>query len=249
MITRKSQREIELMKTAGHIVALAHQAVKNMIKPGVSTYDVDQTVESIIESHDATPSFKGYHGFPSSACTSLNDEVVHGIPSKSRIMKKGDILKVDIGANYKGYHGDSAWTYAIGEIDAQTQKLLDVTEKALYEGIKSARVGFRLSDISHAIQTYTEAQGFAIVREFVGHGIGKKLHEDPQLPNYGPPGKGPVLKSGMVLAIEPMVNIGTHDVKVKTDQWTAVTSDGSLSAHFEHTVLITEDEPVLLTAL
>lgn len=249
MITRKSPREIELMKTAGHIVALAHQAVKDMIKPGVSTHDVDQTVESVIGAHNATPSFKGYHGFPSSTCTSLNDEVVHGIPSKSRILKSGDIIKVDIGANYKGYHGDSAWTYAVGEIDSQTQTLLDVTEKALYQGIKHAKVGERLSDISHAIQTYTEAQGFSVVREFVGHGIGKTLHEDPQLPNYGPPGKGPVLKAGMVLAIEPMVNIGTPDVKVKTDQWTAVTADGSLSAHFEHTVLITEDEPVLLTAL
>ncbi len=249
MINRKSEREILLMKEAGRIVALAHQEIKKMIKPGVSTLDIDEAVEKIILEHDAKPSFKGYHGFPGSACTSLNDEVVHGIPSKKRVLKNGDILKVDIGANYKGYHGDSAWTYAVGDIKPKTQKLLEVTEAALFEGIKQAKVGNRLSDISHAIQSYTESHGFSVVREFVGHGIGKNLHEDPQLPNYGPKNKGPILKEGTVLAIEPMVNAGAFDVKLKADQWTAVTSDGSLSAHFEHTVLITKDEPVLLTAL
>ncbi len=249
MISRKSEREITIMKEAGRIVALAHQAVKTFVKPGVSTYDVDQIVESVIRDHDATPSFKGYGGFPGSACTSVNEEVVHGIPSKQRILKEGDILKVDIGANYKGYHGDSAWSYPVGTISEEAQALLDATEGALMAGIEQARATNRLSDISHAIQTYSETRGFSIVRDFVGHGIGKQLHEDPQLPNYGPPGKGPVLKPGMVLAIEPMVNRGTKDVKVLSDQWTAVTVDGTLSAHFEHTVLITEDDPVLLTTL
>lgn len=236
------------MRKAGHIVALAHKTVKENVKVGMTTQAIDKLVEDIIHSHGATPSFKGYGGFPGSACTSINEEVVHGIPSK-RTLKNGDILKVDIGAIYKGYHGDSAWTYPVGEIDKKTKRLLEVTEASLFEGLKHAKAGNRLSDISHAIQSYSEAEGFSIVREFVGHGIGKNLHEDPQIPNYGPPGKGPLLKAGMVLAIEPMVNIGTQSVKVLKDGWTAVTTDGANSAHFEHTVLIKEDSYELLTAL
>ncbi len=249
MITIKSQREIELMREAGRIVALAHREIARRIKPGITTAEINQIVEQVIRDHDATPSFKGYGGFPGSACTSLNDEVVHGIPTPKRALKNGDILKVDIGANYKGYHGDSAWTYAVGTISDDAVRLLEVTEKSLFEGLKHARQGARLSDISHAIQTYVEDHGYHVVKHFVGHGIGKNLHEAPQIPNFGLPGKGPLLKPGMTLAIEPMVNIGTDAVKVLADDWTAVTTDGSLSAHFEHTVLITEDECVLLTAL
>ncbi len=249
MISIKSNREIELMKEAGRIVALAHQAIKPMIKPGISTFDIDQKVEAIVRENNAIPSFKGYGGFPGSACTSLNEEVVHGIPSKTRILKEGDIIKVDIGAQYKGYHGDSAWTYPVGQVSKQTLKLLEVTEQALYEGLKHAKSGARLSDISHAIQMYAESHGFSIVREFVGHGIGKNLHEDPQIPNYGLPNKGTLLKPGMTFAIEPMVNAGKKEVKVLEDQWTAVTVDQSLSAHYEHTILITEEECILLTVL
>ena len=249
MISIKSNREIELMKEAGRIVALAHQAIKPMIKPGISTFDIDQKVEAIVRENNAIPSFKGYGGFPGSACTSLNEEVVHGIPSKTRILKEGDIIKVDIGAQYKGYHGDSAWTYPVGQVSKQTLKLLEVTEQALYEGLKHAKSGARLSDISHAIQIYAESHGFSIVREFVGHGIGKNLHEDPQIPNYGLPNKGTLLKPGMTFAIEPMVNAGKKEVKVLEDQWTAVTVDQSLSAHYEHTILITEEECILLTVL
>ncbi len=249
MITRKSSREVDLMTTAGQIVAKAHQAVKATVKPGISTQEIDAIVDKVVRDAGATPSFKGYGGFPGSACTSINEEVVHGIPAKERILKDGDIFKVDIGANYKGYHGDSAWTYAVGNISDDARRLMDVTEQSLYEGLKLAKSGNHLSDISHAIQTYAEAQGYSVVREFVGHGIGQNLHESPQIPNYGPPGKGPKLKPGMTLAIEPMINIGTKDVKVLEDGWTAIVSDKSLSAHYEHTVLITEAEPVLLTAL
>ncbi|MFW5892827.1 MAG: type I methionyl aminopeptidase [Bacillota bacterium] len=249
MITRKSEREIALMREAGRIVALAHDAVKRMIRPGITTADVDKVVEDLIRKHDATPSFKGYGGFPGSACTSLNEEVVHGIPSKTRVLKNGDILKVDIGADYKGYHGDSAWTYPVGTISKEAKALLAVTEASLFEGLRAIREGARLSDISHAVQRYAESHGYSVVREFVGHGVGSKLHEDPQIPNYGPPGKGPKLKAGMTLAIEPMVNSGGKDVLVKEDQWTAVTQDGSLSAHFEHTILVTEEDYRILTAL
>ncbi len=249
MIKRKSEREIALMKEAGRIVAHAHREVKKHVRPGITTDEIDRIVEKVITDHGATPSFKGYGGFPGSACTSINEEVVHGIPSKTRQLKNGDIFKVDIGANYKGYHGDSAWSYAVGEVPEEAKALLEVTEGALFEGLKHAKAGQRLSDISHAIQTYAEERGYSIVREFVGHGIGKNLHEDPQIPNYGPPNKGPVLKAGMTLAIEPMVNSGGKEVRVLSDQWTAVTLDGSLSAHYEHTVLITEEDCLLLTAL
>jgi methionyl aminopeptidase len=249
MISIKSPREIELMKQAGKIVALAHQEVKNHIKPGVSTYELDQIVENTIRAHDAIPSFKGYGGFPGSACTSVNEQVVHGIPSKDVVLKNGDIISIDIGAEYEGYHGDSAWTYPVGTISEDVQKLLDVTKQSLFEGLKLARANNRLSDISNAIQTYAEGYGYSIVREFVGHGLGKQLHEDPQIPNYGPKGRGTLLKAGMTLAIEPMVNMGRKEVKVLSDNWTAVTRDKSLSAHFEHSILITEDECIILTTV
>jgi methionyl aminopeptidase len=249
MISIKSPREIELMKQAGKIVALAHQEVKKHIKPGVTTYELDQIVEKTIRAHNAIPSFKGYGGFPGSACTSVNEQVVHGIPSKDVVLKNGDIISIDIGAEFEGYHGDSAWTYPVGTISEEAQNLLDVTKQSLFEGLKMARANNRLSDISNAIQTYAEGYGYSIVREFVGHGLGKQLHEDPQIPNYGPKGRGTLLKAGMTLAIEPMVNMGRKEVKVLSDNWTAVTRDKSLSAHFEHSILITEDECIILTTV
>jgi methionyl aminopeptidase len=248
MIVLKSPREIAVMQEAGRIVALAHQAVKAAIQPGITTAEIDAIVESVIRAHGATPSFKGYGGFPGSACTSVNDEVVHGIPSQ-RPLNEGDLFKVDIGAFYQGYHGDSAWTYAVGSVSSEARQLMDVTEQSLYAGLAVAKAGQYLSDISHAIQTYAEDRGMSVVREFVGHGVGKELHEAPQIPNYGLPGRGPKLKPGMTLAIEPMINTGKKEVKVLTDGWTAVTLDHSLSAHYEHTILITEDTPKLLTIL
>jgi methionyl aminopeptidase len=249
MVTIKSNREIELMKQAGRIVALAHQEVKKHIKPGVTTMELDRIVEQVIRSNDAIPSFKGYGGFPGSACTSVNEQVVHGIPSEKVILHEGDIIGIDIGAVYKGYHGDSAWSYPVGTVSEKAERLLKVTEQSLFEGLKKAKAGNRLSDISHAIQKHAESFGYSIVREFVGHGLGKSLHEDPQIPNYGQPGKGLLLKAGMTLAIEPMVNMGRKEVKVLADNWTAVTVDKSLSAHFEHSVLITEDDCVILTTV
>jgi methionyl aminopeptidase len=249
MITIKSDREIALMKEAGRIVALAHQEVSKHIRVGVSTYELDAIVEKVIRDNDATPSFKGYGGFPASACTSVNDQVVHGIPSKKVLLKDGDIISIDIGAKYKGYHGDSAWTYPVGNIDPDTQQLLDVTKQSLFEGLKMAKAGNRLTDISHAIQTYAESFGYSVVREFVGHGVGKQLHEDPQIPNFGPSGRGTLLKAGMTLAIEPMINQGRKEVKVLKDNWTAVTIDHKLSAHYEHSILITEDDCIIFTAL
>ncbi len=247
MVTIKSTREIELMREAGRIVALAHQAVKEHILPGVSTLELDQIVEKTIRSLNAIPSFKNYNGFPSSACISINEEVVHGIPSKNRILKEGDIVSVDIGAIYKGYHGDSAWTYACKEVSLEAKKLLECTEKSLFMGLEKAVAKNRLTDISHAIQTYAEKEGFSVVREFVGHGVGKYLHEDPQIPNFGLPGRGITLRKGMTLAIEPMINAGRKEVKVLSDGWTTVTVDKSLSAHFEHTILITDTGYEILT--
>lgn len=247
MVTIKSTREIELMREAGKIVALAHQAAKEAIKPGLSTYELDQIVEKTIRSHGAIPSFKNYNGFPSSACISINEEVVHGIPSKSKLLKEGDIVSVDIGAIYKGYHGDSAWTYACGEISLKAQKLLEGTEASLFKGLEQAKSGARLTDISHAIQVHAESLGYSVVREFVGHGVGAHLHEDPQIPNFGLPGRGVTLRKGMTLAIEPMINLGRKEVKVLSDGWTTVTQDSSLSAHFEHTILITDTGYEILT--
>ena len=249
MITIKSEREILLMKEAGRIVALAHQEVKKHIKPGVTTFELDQIVEKVVRDNDAIPSFKGSGGFPGSACTSINEQVVHGIPSKRVKLKNGDLISVDIGAMYKGYHGDSAWTYAVGKVTEEVSNLMQVTKESLFEGLKYAKAGNRLTDISHHIQKYAESFGYSVVREFVGHGLGKELHEDPQIPNYGLPGKGPILKKGMTLAIEPMINMGRKEVKVLKDNWTAVTIDKKPSAHYEHSILITDDEPIILTTV
>lgn len=249
MITIKSEREILLMKKAGRIVALAHQEVKKHIKPGITTFELDRIVEQVIRDNDAVPSFKGYGGFPGSACTSINEQVVHGIPSKKVKLKNGDMISIDIGAIYKGYHGDSAWSYKVGEVTPEVSKLMEVTKESLFEGLKYAKAGNRLTDISHAIQTYAESFGYSVVRDFVGHGLGKQLHEDPQIPNYGLPGRGPVLKKGMTLAIEPMINMGRKEVKVLKDNWTAVTIDKKPSAHYEHSILITDDEPIILTTV
>jgi methionyl aminopeptidase len=246
MIICKTQRELEIMREAGRIVALTHQELQKYIKPGISTKELDAIAEKYILGCDAIPSFKGYNGFRGSICASVNEELVHGIPG-DRVLREGDIISIDIGAKHNGYHGDSAWTYAVGTISDETQQLLDVTEKSLYIGLKEAKPGERLSNISHAIQTYVEEHDFSVVREYVGHGVGQELHEDPQIPHYGPPNKGPRLKPGMVLAIEPMVNAGTRYVKTLADDWTVVTVDGKMCAHFEHTVAITENGYEILT--
>jgi len=239
MIICKSSSELEIMREAGRIVALTHQELAKQIQPGITTRELDAIAEKVIRKYGATPSFKGYGGFPGSICASVNEELVHGIPG-DRILKDGDIISIDIGANFKGYHGDSAWTYAVGTITEQDQKLMDVTEQSLYKGLEQAKPGARLSNISHAIQIYAEEAGFSIVREYVGHGIGSNLHEDPQIPNFGPPERGPRLKPGMVLAIEPMVNAGTRYVRTLADNWTVVTQDKKNCAHYEHTIAITE---------
>jgi len=249
MVTIKSQREIDLMREAGRVVALAHQEVAKHIKPGVSTDELNRVVENTIRSLGAIPSFLNYNGFPASSCISVNDVVVHGIPSKSQLLKSGDIVSVDIGAILKGYHGDSAWTYACGDVSETALHLMKVTEEALFQGLSMVKPGARLSDVSHAIQVYAESQGCSVVREFVGHGIGKVMHEDPQIPNFGLPGKGITLRPGMTLAIEPMINSGRKEVKVLSDNWTTKTIDGSLSAHYEHTVLVTEDGYEILTKI
>lgn len=249
MIIKKSLREIELMRIAGRIVALAHQEVKKHIAPGVSTLELDQIAERVIRENGATPSFKGYGGFPGSICASINDVVVHGIPKASTILKAGDIISIDIGACYKGYHGDSAWTYPVGEISEADQLLMDVTLNALYKGLEQAKPHNRLSDISAAIGNYAKSFGYGVVVDFTGHGVGKNLHEDPAIPNYGIPNMGPVLQPGMTLAIEPMINAGTKNVKVCSDGWTTITRDGKKSAHFEHSILITDEGYEILTKL
>ncbi|GAP61889.1 MAG: type I methionyl aminopeptidase [Ardenticatenia bacterium] len=248
MIVIKSPREIAIMREAGRLVAQAHEIVRELLKPGITTREIDEKVEAFIRSQNAEPSFKGYHGYPASTCISINEELVHGIPGERRI-EEGDIVSVDIGVYYKGYHGDSAWTYAVGPISPVAQRLLEVTERSLYAGIEQARPGNRLSDIGHAVQKVVEAAGFSVVREYVGHGIGREMHEDPQVPNYGEPGRGPRLRPGMTLAIEPMVCVGDWRTRVLSDKWTVVSADGSLTAHFEHTVAITEDGPEILTVL
>ncbi|SDF50897.1 type I methionyl aminopeptidase [Sporolituus thermophilus] len=248
MIILKSDRELNYLRDAGKVVAKTLAEVKKAVKPDVTTLELDRIAEEYIKSCGATPAFKGYHGFPGNICTSVNEEVVHGIPGL-RKLKNGDNVSIDIGAVINGYYGDAAITVPVGEVDAEVQKLLDVTEEALYKGIEQAVVGNRLSDISHAIQKHAEAHGYGVVRDYVGHGIGRNMHEDPQIPNYGPPGRGPRLKAGMTLAIEPMVNMGTHEVKALDDGWTVVTLDRKPSAHFEHTVAILPDGPEILTKL
>ena len=248
MIILKSEREINYLRDAGRIVAETHEEVKKAVKPGVTTLDLDRIAEEYIKGRGAIPAFKGYHGFTGNICSSVNEEVVHGIPGL-RKLKTGDNVSIDIGAVINGYNGDAAITVPVGEIDAEVQKLLDVTEESLYKGIEQAIIGNRLSDISHAVQIHAEQYGFGVVRDYVGHGIGRSMHEDPQVPNYGSPGRGPRLKAGMTLAIEPMVNLGTYEVKTLDDGWTVVTLDGKRSAHFEHSIAITDGKPEILTKL
>ncbi|MCP3033160.1 type I methionyl aminopeptidase [Halobacillus sp. A1] len=246
MIICKTPRELDIMREAGRIVALTHQEMKKNIRPGITTGELDRIADQFIRSMDAIPSFKGYNGFRGSICASVNEELVHGIPG-DRVLNEGDIISIDIGAKYQGYHGDSAWTYPVGTVDENTASLLRVTEECLFKGLDEAKPGVRLSNISHAIQSFVEAEGFSIVREYVGHGVGQELHEDPQIPHYGPPNKGPRLKPGMVLAVEPMVNAGSRYVKTLADHWTVVTKDGKMCAHFEHTIAITEEGYEVLT--
>ena len=246
MIICKSEVELGFMREAGRIVADTHRLMAQSVKPGITTKELDRIAETYIRSQGAVPSFKGYNQFPASICASVNNELVHGIPG-SRKLNEGDIISIDIGAQFKGYHGDSAWTYGVGEISAEAARLLDVTEKSLYAGLAMIQPDVRLFSVSHAIQKVVEESGFSIVREYVGHGIGAKLHEEPQIPNYGIPGRGPRLKPGMVLAIEPMVNIGERYVRTLQDNWTVVTEDDSWCAHFEHTVAVTEDGYEILT--
>lgn len=249
MVMVKSDREIEQMRKAGRIVAQILQEMAEMVAPGITTLDIDRFAESRIKDLGAKPAFKGYHGFPGCVCLSVNEEVVHGIPSKKKVLKTGDIIGIDFGVIYDDWYGDSARTVAVGPVKPEIQRLMDVTEESLRLGIAQARAGNRIFDIGYAIQNYVEKQGFSVVREFVGHGIGRALHEDPQVPNFGPKGKGMPLRTGMVLAIEPMINAGKPEVAVLSDGWTAVTRDRSISAHFEHTVAITDQGPQVLTAL
>ncbi len=248
MIICKSEHEIMLMRAAGTIVAETHQLLAEAIKPGITTLELDQLAESYIKKQNAYPSFLGYGGFPGSICTSVNEELVHGIPS-NRVLQEGDVISLDIGAQYKGFHGDSARTYGVGEISENAKELLRVTEESLYKGLAEAMPDNRLSDISHAIGKYIEENDYSVVREYVGHGIGEKLHEDPQIPNYGPPNRGPRLKVGMALAIEPMVIEGERYVRVLDDDWTVVSLDRSLCAHFEHTIVITNNGHEIMTKL
>ena len=246
-ISIKSAREIELMTEAGRILAIVHDEMEKALRPGMTTKDVDRLGEEVIRSFGCTPSFLNYNGYPASICVSVNEEVVHGIPSDKRILREGDIVSLDAGVIYKGYHSDAARTHAIGEISCEAKKLIQVTEECFFEGIKYAKEGNHLFDISGAIGRYAEARGYGVVRDLCGHGIGSHLHESPEVPNYEMQRRGVRLRKGMTLAIEPMINIGTWKVDWLDDDWTVVTRDGSLSAHYEHTVLITEDEPVLLT--
>ena len=246
MITLKSKREIELLKEAGHIVYLTHQYLRPYIKAGIKTKELDSLAEKFIRSKGATPSFKGYEGFPSTLCISINDEVVHGFPGE-RVLQDGDIISIDIGACYKGYHGDSAWTYTVGEVSDDAKYLLEHTEKALYEGIKQAKVGNRIGDIGYAIEKYAKEHNLGVVKELVGHGVGTSVHEAPDVPNYGTKGTGPKIRDGMVIAIEPMLTLGSPDIYVEDNDWTVKTEDSSLSAHFEHTIAITNEGVIILT--
>lgn len=246
-ITIKSAREIELMTEAGRILEIVHDEMEKALKPGMTTHDIDALGEEVIRSYGCEPSFLNYNGYPASICVSVNDEVVHGIPSKKRIIQEGDIVSLDAGVIYKGYHSDAARTHAVGEISEEAQKLIEVTKQSFFEGLKYAKEGNHLFDISSAIGRYAGKFGYGVVRELCGHGIGTHLHEDPNIPNYPMLRKGPKLKAGMTLAIEPMINLGTERVKWLDDEWTVVTADGKLSAHYENTVLITDGEPILLT--
>ena len=245
---QKSERELIYMRDAGRIVAETHRELKNALRIGMTTKELDQIADDYIRSKGAVPSFKGYSGYPASICASVNEVVVHGIPNDEPLLE-GDIVSLDIGAILNGYNGDAAQTLPVGEISELAQRLLQVTEESLYKGIEQALVGNRLFDISHAVQEHVESNGFSVVRDFCGHGIGRAMHESPNIPNYGRPGHGPRLKAGYCLAIEPMVNVGTYEVSVLEDDWTTVTDDGQLSAHFEHSVAVTEEGPIILTEL
>lgn len=246
MITIKSEREIELMRKAGMLVSEMHKYIKPYIKEGVTTKELDKLCEDFIVSHGGVPSCKGFEGFPATLCTSVNDEVVHGIPGNYKL-KNGDIITIDVVIGYKGYQGDAAWTYAVGEIDDEKNYLMEHTEKSLYEGIKQVVPGNRIGDIAAAVQRYAEEHNLGVVRELCGHGIGREMHEDPEVPNFGIPNTGPRLKPGMVICIEPMLNFGHKEVEVLDDEWTVVTADGSPAAHYEHTVLVTDDGYEILT--
>lgn len=247
-ITIKNSQQIEHMRQAGKIVAESLEIAKEIIKPGITTQQIDEAVEKHILQSGASPSFKGYAGFPAAICASVNNEVVHGFPGPT-VLKEGDIISIDVGAYINGFHGDAARTFEVGTASDEAKKLVEVTKQSFFEGIKYATANNRLYDISSAIQQYVESYGFSAVRKYVGHGIGQKMHEEPQIPNYGKPGHGPRLVPGMTLAIEPMINAGGFDVKVLPNQWTVVTTDGSLSAHYENTILITEGEPEILTSI
>ena len=248
MIFIKNNQEIDLMRKAGKIVAETLILVEEKVRPGITTAELDRIAEEFITKHGAKPSFKGLYGFPASLCISVNEQVVHGIPG-GYVLKDGDIISVDCGANINGFHGDAARTFGVGNITEEANKLINVTKESFFKGIEYAKVGNRLTDISHGIQSYVEASGFSVVRDFVGHGIGRVVHEDPEVPNYGQPGRGPKLVEGMALAIEPMVNVGSYKVKTLKDNWTVVTSDGSLSAHYENTIVILPDGPEILTLI
>lgn len=247
MIIIKSQQEIDIMRESGKVTAFILKELPGIIRPGISTKEIDEFVENMILKNKMIPSFKGYNGYPASACVSVNEEVVHGIPSKKKILREGDIVSVDVGCTHKGYVSDAARTYPVGKISVEAQKLITATEESFFEGLKFCKVGYRLSDISSAIQAKAESEGFSVIRDFVGHGVGRAMHEEPQIPNYGKPGRGPRLAPGMVFAIEPMINQGSYEVEVLQDNWTVVTIDGKLSAHYENTVVITDGEPELLT--
>ena len=248
MVVLKTSRELKAMREAGRISANALKLAGEAVEPGITTWEIDEIVRKYIEGQGAVPSFLGYGGFPATICCSINDEVIHGFPGDRKI-QEGDIVSIDVGACYDGYHGDCAATFGAGKISEEAQRLIDVTRQSFYEGIKFARKGQRISDISHAIGAYCESRGYGVVRDYVGHGIGTKVHEAPEVPNFGEPGHGPRLVPGMTIAVEPMVNIGTWKVKVLPDGWTVKTADGSLSAHYENTIVITEGDPIILTAV
>ena len=247
MIVLKTSRELAIMREAGRISAMALKVAGEAVEPGVSTWEIDRVARKYIESQGAVPSFLGYGGFPASACISVNNVVIHGIPSKRQIVKAGDIVSIDIGAMFEGFNGDNAYTFPCGDIAPQAQRLLDATRESLYEGIKQAKAGNRLGDIGSTVQRYVEARGYSVVRQFVGHGVGAKMHEDPAVPNFGTPGRGVRLLPGMTIAIEPMINAGVKEVRTLKDGWTTVTADGKLSAHYENTILVTDGEPEILT--
>ncbi|NIK78878.1 methionyl aminopeptidase [Paenibacillus castaneae] len=248
MIIIKTKEEIMRMKKAGEILAACHRELAQLIKPGMTTMEIDQFAEKFMRAQGAIPEQIGYNGYPYATCTSVNDVICHGFPNKTAVLVDGDIITVDMVVNYEGWLADSAWSYPVGNVSEQSQKLLDVTKESLYKGIEQAVVGNKIGDISHAIQVFAEAQGFSVVRDFIGHGIGQKMHEEPQVPHYGPPNRGTRLKPGMVITIEPMLNTGTYHAKIDSDGWTARTVDGGLSAQYEHTLAITEEGPIILTA-